>query len=66
MGEKSHILEARELVRKINNAITALSFTEDEFTEDEVRYRLDSLRGTLIFAHNDARQMLKEWGQDHD
>ncbi len=55
------IEQAKELKLKINNAIKAMNFHREDYKESEVLFRLESIRGMLIIAHNDATDLVKEW-----
>ena len=53
-----HIKEATELVSKIKTALRAMNFDRNEYAESEVIFRMESIRGMLIIALNDAVSML--------
>ena len=56
-----HIKEAMDLKSKIDNAIKAMNFDRDIYKESEVLFRLESIRGMLIIAHNDAQDLVRFW-----
>ena len=56
-----HITEAKMLKTKIAKALQEMSFNRVDYKEREVLFRLDAIKGMLIMAHNDARNMLNEW-----
>ena len=56
-----HITEAKMLKTKIAKALQEMSFNRVDYKESEVLFRLDAIKGMLIMAHNDARNMLNEW-----
>ncbi len=58
------IEEAKELKSKIDNAIKAMNFDRDTYKESEVLFRLESIRGMLIIAHNDAMDLVREWKKE--
>lgn len=58
---KTPLEEAREVKDKITNAIKAMNFDRDNYKESEVLFRLESIRGMLIIAHNDAMDLVNFW-----
>lgn len=58
---KSHLEEAKEVKIKIDNAIKAMNFDREDYKESEVLFRLESIRGMLIIAHNDAVDLVEFW-----
>ena len=59
-----YIDEAKELTSKINDAIKAMNFDRDNYKELEVLFRLESIRGMLIIAHNDAMDLVSVWEKE--
>ena len=58
---EQHIKEAQKLINKIHQALQAMAFNREDYKESEVLFRLESIRGMLIIAHNDATEMLRVW-----
>ena len=56
------VQEAYDLCESIRKALGALS--EKKYQESEVQFRLDTLRGILIIASNDAHKMLERWKEE--
>lgn len=53
--------EANELEMKIHQALQSMNFNREDYKESEVLFRLDTIRGFLIIAHNDVVELRKIW-----
>ena len=58
---EKHINEATVLNQKIKEVLKVMNFNRVEFSESEVRFRFESIRGMLIMAQNDSTELLRLW-----
>jgi len=60
------LTEVEILHGKLRKALSVMDFHKENFEESEVIFRLESVKGMLIIALNDATVMKKLWQADHD
>lgn len=57
--------QAGELQRRIRAALKIINADKAQFTESEVRFRLNAIEGMLIMANNDVVRMIRMWEEDN-